>query len=132
MGAPPDGTIGDAAGDAAGARTFIWGGIMSDEPKKPTVPGLLIHLAFATWGIYLIAKPGSVGLFQGTMAILLIVFGIGMFLLGVVARFAKTPSEAAASMAKMERELYAPVHEKRRVDGEATIRAYGLDREFYR
>ena len=105
---------------------------MSDEPKKPNVPGLLIHLAFAAWGIYLIARPGSVGMFQGTMAVLLIVFGIGMFLLGIVARFAQTPSEAAASLSKMERELYTPVHEKRRVDGETTIREYGLDRDFYR
>ncbi len=105
---------------------------MSDEPKKPTVPSLLFHLAFAAWGAYLIVKPGDVGMFQGTFAVLLIIFGIGMFFLGIVAQFAKTPSEAAASMAKMEREMYTPVHEKRRVDGEATIRAYGLDREFYR
>ena len=105
---------------------------MSQEPKKPSIPGLLVHLAFAAWGIYLFAKPGSVGMFQGTMAVLLIIFGIGMFLLGIVARFAQTPSEAATSLSKMERELYTPVHEKRRVDGETTIREYGLDRDFYR
>ncbi|HEV2295239.1 MAG TPA: hypothetical protein VGR35_15410 [Tepidisphaeraceae bacterium] len=105
---------------------------MSDEPKKPTVASLLFHLAFAAWGIYLIAKPGSVGIFQGTLAVLLIIFGVGMFLLGIVARFAQTPSEAAASLSKMERELYTPVHEKRRVDGETTIHEYRLDRDFYR